>query len=306
MGKNLRGIKVILILAFFFLFFSVPSYAHHRARVLGTSTASSNLEAPPTTEGPGIFLPDSSLFFLDEMKQNVRLLFAFKPEDRAKVYQSIAGERLAEFRFMLAKNSRKGIDISINGVSDNLDKASVELSRAKFNGKDVTKLAKTINDNIKEKRNYLKTVKDQADGELKTKLIASIDALLAAKVEVEDALPQDELEKEILDDLNFKVEDKMGDMSDSADVLRDSLSELKKEASDAAEKSLSQRAQALQKAIAEKNDSLKIAELKKLEAEGKKSTEIVKVKQEAADEALRAVLQAKEAAEKYGEVQKTE
>lgn len=298
---SVRGLKVILILAFLFLFFSAPTYAHHRARVLGTSTTSSNLVVPPTTEGPGVFLPDSPLFFLDEMKQNVRLLFAFNPQDRARVYQSIAGERLAELRFMLAKNNGRGVDAALNGVSDNLEKASSEVSQAKFAGGDVSKLAKSINDNIKEKRDFLKAVKDQSDGELQTKLTASLDSLLAAKVEVEDSLKEADLQNEISDDLNFKVQDEMGDMADSTEQLENDLNELKKEASSAASNSLKQREEALQKAIETKNETLKKMEQKRLETEKKKQEGVLKVQEQAAGEALKAVEKAKEAAAKYEE-----
>ena len=146
----------------FVLIFSPSAIASHRAQVLGDATVPSDLSIPPTGEGPGILLPDSPFFFLDELKQNLRLFLAFNPEVKAKVHAAIAGERLAELQFMLAKNNEDGIRIALLGVSDNLKKAAEDLSRAKLKGKDIKILAKTLNDSIKEKREKLSFLEYQA------------------------------------------------------------------------------------------------------------------------------------------------
>src|ERR1035437_4242316 len=47
-------------------------FADHQQDVLGVASAPV-LSIPPTSDGPGLILPDSPLFFLDQIKQEVRL-----------------------------------------------------------------------------------------------------------------------------------------------------------------------------------------------------------------------------------------
>lgn len=180
--------------------------AYHQTEVLGVSN-SENLSFPPTAEGPGFVLPNSPLFFLDLMKQQTRLILAFTPEQKAKVHSAVAGERLAELQFMLAKDNVEGIRIALFGVSDNFKKAAENLTKAKLSGRNINLLAKSINDSIKEKQQKLLALEQKATGELKSQVQTARAALKIAKLSVEDSLPEDLLANEMADDLNQEIID---------------------------------------------------------------------------------------------------
>lgn len=274
------------------------------AQVLGVSTESALPQIPPTTEGPGLILPDSPLFFLDQVKQNIRLILAITSENKAKVRAAIAGERLAELRLMLAKNNEKGIQASLQGVSDNLDKAAQEVNSAQLTGRDVSQLAKAINNSIKEKQKVLEVLESQSEGELKARTKAAAVSLLSAKVKVENALPQAELEDEVRNDLIEMAQDRVGEASDSARALERSLNQLQRQASSAAQNSLSRREEALKKAIEAKNETTSKVEEKLLEAERKKQEKLLEAQGKAAQQAREAIQKAQEAALKFQQIQR--
>ncbi len=174
--------------------------ANTRTSVLGVTT-SAPIAMPPTSDGPGIFLPDSHFFFLDEMKQNIRLLLSFSPEEKAKTYQSIAAERFAELRYMLARNNHDGITKDLRGIAYNMQKAVDEVGNAQFNGVDTKKLAKELNDDIKSKQAVLDQLASVATGETKTYVLGASTSLFEAKLKVEDSLNPADSENELKDDL---------------------------------------------------------------------------------------------------------
>lgn len=282
-----------------FLLISPKAAADYRQEVLATSTGLSMLQVPPTVQGPGFILPDSPFFFFDQLKQNVRLFFAFTPEAKAKVNANVAGERLAELRFMLARNNLSAAKIALEGISDNFNKAVNEVAVAKLAGRNVSALAKSINDDIKQKRQTLDVLNEQTKGELKARVDAVQTSLFRSKVEVEDALSENELENEIRDDLNKKAQERIKEASDSAREIQADLSELQKEASGAAQSSLTRRQEALQKAIEKKNEVLRKVEEKLLEKEKKKQEKLLEAQGKASEEAKEAIQKAQEAAIKF-------
>lgn len=302
MGKVITKVllAIILILGFTFATIKAAS-ADSRSEILGASTA--NVQIPPTVEGPGLLLPDSPFFFLDQLKQNARLFLAFAPENKAKVYTSIAGERLAELRFMLAKNNRAGIQTDLQGIADNFQKAAQELSLAQLSGKNVSDLAKTINNDIKQKQQTLDILENQTRGEIKTQTKAVLEGLMVAKIRVEDALPAQELENEIRDDLNRQIAKRVVEASESAQEIRTDLDELQKGATEAAKNSLKRREEALKKAIKERNEALQKVEERLLENEKKKQENLLRVQQRVAEQAQETIKKAQEAAQNFQKAQ---
>lgn len=280
-------------------------FAHHREKVLGVSTSSATAQIPPTVEGPGLLLPDSPLFFLDQIKQNVRVFLSFTPEAKAKIHASIAGERLAELRFMLAKNNKSGIETDLVGISENFRESAKNLSRAKLSGRDVSVLAKKINDTIKAKQDTLDILEAQLNGEMEKKVQASSIALMEAKVEVEDSLSDQDLDNEIRNDLNRLAEHEVRNASQSAQEIKGQLERLQAETADASKRSLSRREEVLKKAIEEKNEALKKTEERLLANEQKKQDALLKVQGEAAVQAREAVASAQKAALEFQKAQET-
>ena len=202
--------------------------------VLGDLTSSQNLSIPPTTEGPGLVLPNSPIFFMDKLKQEFRLVLALTPEQKARVHSAVAGERLAELQFMLAKKNTNGIRVALQGVSDHLKQAASNVTQAKLRGKDVGLLAKSINDSIKDKQQKLSVLEKDAVGEMRAQVQVAREGIKIAKIEVEDNLPTDLLVNEILDDLGEEVKDGIGNASESAMRLSraiNALTQLNNEAS---------------------------------------------------------------------------
>jgi len=296
-------VKKIFLLSLFFVFFlALPKTAlgYHYKEVLAAE--STNLTIPPTVEGPGIFLPDSPFFFLDEIKQNVRLLLAYTSEQKATVHSAIAGERMAELRYMLAANNEKGIGVALNGVNENFKDAAEDLSQARFSGREVSVLAKQINDQIKEKINVLSELEDQTTGEKKLVLNTVSSGLFKSKVKIEDGLSESDLKNEIRDDLNWKAERDLRQTNDSATELKMSLEDLRIEATQSANSSLKRRESALQQAIAEKNTELLRTEQKLLEQEKLQQYNITKLSEDALKDATAIVENATAVSEKFGQL----
>ena len=301
MAKRISVYPLAFLL--FILVFPKTVYSHHQTQVLGASTSSAAPQIPPTAEGPGLILPDSPLFFLDEIKQQVRLLLAFTPEDKAKVHNAVSGERLAELRFMLNRQNQRGIDTALLGMTQNLKDASNNLATAQFKGKNVSKIAKAINEDIKRKQEALDLLENQSTGELNAMVRFAQLSILESKVKIEDALPEDELENEISYDLNRQIEKRVEDASDLARALMRDLDELEKQESEAAQKSLTNREEALEKAIEKKSEALRKVEEKLLENEKRKQDSLLKVQEKVAEQAQEAVKKAQEAALNYQKLQ---
>lgn len=195
-----------LLLPFFVcvLFLSVTSsvvFANHGV-VLGVSDSQVKVEMPPTHGGPGFILPDSPLYVLDNVKQTLRVAFAFGAEARAKAYTAVANERLAELRIMLAKNDEKGIRVALEGVYDNFENAANEINNARLRGKNVSKTAKEIVNLAREHQEILDVVESQAEGVLQKQVAVAQESILASKVKISDSLSQKDLAEEIRYDLN--------------------------------------------------------------------------------------------------------
>lgn len=305
MSKNSLYVFGLITIVSFLLFSPKLSYASHQQQVLGDSTSegATDLSIPPTVDGPGLILPDSPFFFLDKIKQTVRLTLAFTPEARAKVNADVAGERLAELRLMLAKKHKAGIETDLQGISEHLQKAADELSLAQLSGRDISPLAKEINIRIKRKQEALDVLESQAKGEIKIRVKAVQEAILPAKIKVEDALPEVDLKNEIRDTLERKARRRIDEASESAKEIDRELRELQKEATAAAQKSLRRREEALRKAIEKRNETLRKVEERLLEIERKKQEKLLKVQEKAAEEARKAIKKAQEAARGFQEAQ---
>lgn len=300
------------ILPFFFvallfiLVFPSPSFAFQHQilnEVLRASTSSALPQIPPTAEGPGLILPDSPLFFLDQLKQNIRLLLAFTPEAKAQVHTEIAGERLAELRFMLAKNNTRATTVALQGIADNLQAASKDVAAAQFAGKDVKILAQQINDNIKAKQKTLDLLEKSTTGSLNLEVAQAQESIFESKIQIEDALPEDILQSEVKEDLARKIEQRVSDASESAKLLKKDLDELQKEASESAKKSLERRQEALKDAIEKSDASLRKVQEKLLEGEKKKQEALFEAQKKAAEDAQKALINAQNAATSFQKAQ---
>lgn len=295
-----------LVVLLFLLVLPRPTFAFQHQilnEVLGDATSSALPQIPPTSDGPGLILPDSPLFFLDQWKQNIRLFFAFTPEAKAQVHASIAGERLAELRFELAKNNVAGVNTDLTGIAQNLQAAASDVAAAQFAGKNVSILAKTINDNIKAKQTTLDILQANTGGSLNLQVQQVQQSLFESKVQVEDSLPEDQLQAEVKADLARRIAQRVSNASESAQLLEKDLADLAKEASDSAQRSLEARREALKEAISKADESQKKVQEKLLEAEQKKQEALFEAQKKAAEQAQEALQNAETAANSFEKAQ---
>ncbi|MEK7186627.1 MAG: DUF5667 domain-containing protein [Patescibacteria group bacterium] len=220
-------------------------------------------QIPPTAEGPGFILPDSPLFFLDEVKQNIRIFLAIRPQDKAEVFNSIAGERIAELRYMLARNNQKGIEISLKGISQNTQGAADSLAEAQFRGNNVEKLAEDINTDIKRRQEGLDVLLASSTGELKTMVLGTQTSVYDSKAKVVNGLSQGKKEIEMKEDKGKQAEEKIKNSSENSKEVLDKLGILKKQTSESFDKSIKSREDVLRKANSS-GDKVKIKEHKAL------------------------------------------
>ncbi len=92
--------------------------------------------------------PDSPFYFLDRLGENLREFFTFNPEAKVKLQIEFAGERIAEIKVMVDKKEpeTKGIEKAKLLLIANVASAAEIVSKEKASGKDVTALAKDIDD----------------------------------------------------------------------------------------------------------------------------------------------------------------
>ncbi len=303
MDRKAFGSLGILVLGFFVLVWVAPkpAFSHHQERVLGDSTSSPQIVFPPVTAGAGFILPDSPLFFLDEMFQEVRMLLAFTPEKRAKTRALIAGERLAELRIMFARNNSDGVTIALSKLTEQISSMSTNLSDAASSGKNLSVLAKEINEEIKTQRKVLGILENQTDGVLKLQLKVARKALKIAKVKIEDELAENELENEIEDDVDDEIEEAVEEASGSAKKLDHAIDVLSRLASEAAVKQQTRREEALRHAIEVKNEAFKKQQERKLEEESKKHKKIIEAQKKAHEKAREAIEKAQKAVAEFKE-----
>lgn len=296
---------MIIAIAFFTVILVLPKqiFSHHQASVLGESTSSSQILFPPITSGAGFILPDSPLFFLDKAFQKIRLLVAFTPERRAKVREQIAGERLAELRIMLARNNSHGIGVALSNLAEESGQMAATLADTAASGRDVKNLAKELNETIKTHRKILKILADQTDGVLRLQLETARESLKLAKLDIEDELPEEELETEIEEGLDDEIEELTEEAALSGGKLENAINVLERLVSEAAARQQARREEALKRAIEVKNEALRKQQERLLEEDEEKQGALLEAREKAIKDARDAIEISKEAVEKLREAQ---
>lgn len=279
--------------------------ATHREEVLGSSTDTSQIEFPAVTAGPGLILPDSPFFFMDEFKQSVKLALSIGPRTRSLTHLDIAGERLAELRAMVQRGNSKGVAVALTGISEETQLAVNQMADAKGQGKDVTVLSKEIVAHIKNTREVLQNVSDQSDLDLSLSLEATRESLRNSKILAENYLPQPDLENEIADNIFERLDTAVLGVSKSSAGIAIASEQYQKLASTAAERSLTERQKALQDAVNSKDATKIKAEEQKLAAEVAKTKRLLTALQEALKKAQEALQQGEAAAENYRTAKET-
>ncbi len=185
---------IVPLLVFVFLTFTPVTLAQNKNNF------------PAVSNGPGYILPDSPFYFVDNLYQEIKLVLALTPEKRAIVRNEIVGERMAELRVMHARGSSRGISTALYELSRESKELAADLKEAELAGRDVTKIAKSINDSLRANRQVLAAASAGSSEELSLKLDSANESLLIAKVNVEDYLNPTDFEGAVDEDLEDEVE----------------------------------------------------------------------------------------------------
>ncbi len=253
---------------------------------------------PAVSNGPGYILPDSPLYFVDNLYQEIKLVLALTPEKRAIVRNEIVGERMAELRVMHARGSSRGISIALYELSRESKELAADLKEAELAGRDVTRIAKSINDSLRANRQILAVASAGSSEELSLKLDSANESLLIAKVNVEDYLNPTDFEGAIDEDLEDGVETAVLGIETEAVSADKKLEKLEKRAQKEAENEAKKALQE-EKVEAQKTAVKEMIQKKKEAREKRKK--MLEERKKKIQEAREALKKSKEASKKIKE-----
>jgi len=269
---------IVLAGAFLLLFFLAnPSSAHrNEGRVLGDATQAAQVSFSEVTAGPGVILPNSPLFFIDKIYQQLKLALANSPEEKAKVRAEIIGERLAEVKVMILRDNEKGLQKALQNLTEESNFASADLDNQAEEGENVEEAAKTLNETLKQEKEVLNSLSEHSTGSVGFTFRSAGEKVKKQKMVVEDRLPDELLQREIEDGLKTEIESQASEAAHTTLNIKRSIIELQKRASDAAVKEQQKRLEAIKKAIAKQNEQQRKKYELLLKLEKKKQEELKK------------------------------
>lgn len=232
MGKLI----VCFIFVLIFQLTASPLHAMRRAQVLGEETTPSVFPSVPY--GAGFILPDSPLYFVDNVYQKVKLTFAFTPSKKIQVRSQILGERLAEARIMESRKQYIGLSRALDEMASEAELLAKDMNDADVNGVDLSNISKEVNDTIAYHRDVLKTVEANSTEAVALRVQSTRESLLAAKVSVEDYLPEKYLLEEIDNDLEEELDTQVLGVETTTSKLEKTVDRMEKQASRSSEKQL--------------------------------------------------------------------
>lgn len=164
--------------------------------------------------------PESSFYFLDRLGENLRQFFTFNPEAKAKLQIEFAGERIAEIKVIVEEKgvNAKGLAIAESLLQANVAYAAEIVSEEKTSGKDVSALAKTLNDEFDARDKLLEQTFKDAKAQLKVQRKEIKTNLLAEARRVGDTAQIAVLEAQLKD-----IDGQIDALGQKKDQLENSL-----------------------------------------------------------------------------------
>ncbi|MEK7664197.1 MAG: hypothetical protein AAB340_02035 [Patescibacteria group bacterium] len=190
--------------------------------------------------------PESPFYFLDRLGEALRELFTFSPEGKARLQVEFAAERVAEIKIILETKGvdAKGLEVAQARLREHLGEAAEIVIKQKNKGKDVSSLAKELDDDFEEpkfilaesfeaEKEELKTKKDDLKGKLKAAIKAGDSALVETLSQelgrVKAQLELLELKEEELEDDLDEEEKKLENELDAREEAEEAIREAKEE-----------------------------------------------------------------------------
>ena len=126
--------------------------------------------------------PESNFYFLDKFGEALREFFTFNPEGKAHLQITFASERIAEIKVILETKGveAKGLEVAQSRLQAHLANAATIVVDQKAKGKDVSQLAKELDDEFDAPKSALeqtfkakKRALEAQEKELKGKILRS-------------------------------------------------------------------------------------------------------------------------------------
>jgi len=153
--------------------------------------------------------PESNFYFLDKFGEALREFFTFNPEGKAHLQITFASERIAEIKVILETKGveAKGLEVAQSRLQAHLADAATIVVDQKAKGKDVSQLAKELDDEFDAPKTALeqtfkaeKRALETQEKELKGKILEARRAGDTAQVEsLVQQLGQVKAQKELLE-----------------------------------------------------------------------------------------------------------
>ena len=161
--------------------------------------------------------PESPFYFFDKFGEALREFFTFNPEGKARLQIAFAAERVAEIKVIFETKGieARGLEVAQSRLQAHLANAAAIVVDQKAKGKDVSGLAKELDDEFESPKSALEqTFKEQEralesqEKELKRKILEARRAGDTAQVEsLVQQLGQVKAQKELLELKEEEVED---------------------------------------------------------------------------------------------------
>ncbi len=174
---------------------------------------------------PAGLTPESPFYFFDRLGERIQEFFTFNPKAKAKLQIEFAGERIAEIKVMVEEKGThtEGINAAKSLLLANVAHAAEIINKEKSSGKDVSSLAKDIDDQFDAREKLLvqtfldaraKLIAEHLD--IRTKLLkdAQVSGDTAKISEIQNQLQN--------------IENESNDLKDKKDEIKNSLDEEKK------------------------------------------------------------------------------
>lgn len=223
-----RTVLVATIAGILLLVGVSPAFANHIQDVLGEQTSPNEIVVPPVVAGAGSILPDSPFYVVDKAFQNLKLSLSFSPEKKAEARNLIIGERLAELRVMAERNNTAAVHETLQDIAVQSERMAADLADAAAQGRNVSAVAQNINNTLRVNRGVLNTASQDANGPLALQLKSASQSLLAAKVQVEEHMPDQQMVEAMQDDLEDEVDTQVLGVETATNNLEDRLTQLDK------------------------------------------------------------------------------
>lgn len=221
--------------------------------VLGSGTAFAQNQSVLPNAG---ITPESNFYFLDKFDEALRAFFTFNPEGKARLQITFAAERVSEIKIILETKGveAKGLDIAQSRLQAHLTNVATIVTEQKAEGKDVSQLAKELDDEFEGSKTALEEVfrvKEQAleaqEDELKAKIkearrvgdLTQVEALVKQLSEIKaqkELLEQEEEEQEgALEREEERIEEEMGAKEEAEEAIQEAEEEKQEVLDEAAE-----------------------------------------------------------------------